>query len=76
MDLCKWIQRLHFTHLPSPHITPSAFPHQPERQAYEQMREELFHNGRFTTLFCKALPRCLSLKILFFQNRYRYQFDS
>ena len=55
MDPCKWIQRLQFTHPPSPHTTPSTFPHQPEWQAYEQMRENQLHNLRFTTLFYKAL---------------------
>ena len=55
MDLCKLIQRLHFTHQPSPHTTPSAFPHQPEWQAYEQMRAIQPHNGGFVTLFYKAL---------------------
>ena len=55
MDPCKCIQRLHFTHPPSPHITPSAVPHQLERQAYEQMREELLHNGCFAALFYKGV---------------------
>ena len=47
----------HFTHPPSPRTTSSAFPHQPEWQAYEQMRENQLHNLRFTTLFRKALFR-------------------
>ena len=45
----------HFTHPPSPRTTSSAFPHQPEWQAFEQMRENQPHNGCFATLFYKAL---------------------
>ena len=55
MDLCKWVSVTHFTHPPFPHTTPSAFLHQPEWQAYDQMREELLHNRCFATLFYKAL---------------------
>ena len=44
-------QRIH-----SPHTTSSAFPPQPERQAYEQQREKQLNNGSFMTLFYKALP--------------------
>ena len=40
-----------FTTLGSPHTTSPAFPHQAERQAFEEMREKQLHNVRFINLF-------------------------
>ena len=45
----------HFTHPTSPRAISSDFPHQPEWQAYEQLKEKQLHNGRFMTLFYKTL---------------------
>ena len=47
MDPWKWLEEVHFTHPPSPHTTSPAFPHQAERQAYEEMKENQLHNVRF-----------------------------
>ena len=56
---------IHFTHPPSPRTTSSAFPHQPEWQAYEQMRENQLHNLQFPTLFYKPLTlKALDVNIL------------
>ena len=55
MDPSKWIQENHFTHPPTPHTTSPVFPHQAERQAYEELREKQLHNERFMTLFYKTL---------------------
>ena len=40
-----------------------AFPQQPERETYEQMREKQLHNGRFMSLFYKDLDSVVLLQI-------------